>query len=102
MLTGRVVHQGQPVGVRSSGVQFEIWQRGYQLFTKVPLNIKQDGTFSAALFDGDYKIVRSVGAGPWADNIDTIDVKLNGTAAVEVPVDPYFVLKNVSFEKVGT
>jgi hypothetical protein len=102
MLTGRVVYQGQPIGVRSSGVQFEIWQRGYQLFTKIPLNIKQDGTFSAALFNGDYKIVRSVGAGPWADNIDTIDVKLNGTATVDVPVEPYFVLKNVSFEKVGT
>lgn len=101
-LTGRIVYQGQPVGVRSSGVQFEIWQSGFQLFSKIPLNIAQDGTFSAALFNGDYKIVRSLGAGPWADNTDTINVKLDGTASVDVPIEPFFNIKNVTFEKNGT
>lgn len=100
-LTGRLVYGGQPVGVRSSGVQFEIWQSGYQLFSKVPLNIAQDGTFSAALFNGNYKIVRSVGSGPWADNTDTIHVKLNGTATVDVPVEPFFSISNASFVKNG-
>lgn len=101
-LSGRIVFGGQPLGVRSSGIQFEIWQPGYQLFSKIPLNIAQDGTFSAALFNGDYKIVRSVGAGPWADNTDTINVKVNGTTSVDVPVEPYFTISNVSFVKNGT
>jgi hypothetical protein len=101
-LTGRILFQGQPVGVRSSGVQFEIWQPGYQLYSKIPLNIAQDGTFSAALFNGDYKIVRSVGAGPWADNTDTINVKVSGATSVDVPVVPYFSISNVSLEKNGT
>lgn len=101
-LTGRVVYQGQPLGLRSAGVQFELWQHGYQLFTKIPLNIKQDGTFSATLFDGDYKLVRSRGAGPWVDVADSIDVKVNGQATVDVPVEPFFIIKNESFEKTGT
>lgn len=101
-LTGRVVYQGQPVGVRSGGVQFELWQHGFQLFTKIPLNIKQDGTFSAVLFDGDYKLVRAKGAGPWLDNPDSIDVKVNGTATVDVPIEPFFIIKNESFEKTAT
>ncbi len=101
-LTGRVVYQGQPLGLRSAGVQFELWQRGYQLFTRIPLNIKQDGTFSATLFDGDYKLVRSRGAGPWVDISDSIDVKVNGQTAVDVPVEPFFIIKNESFEKTGT
>ena len=101
-LTGRVIYQGQPVGVRSAGVQFELWQHGFQLFTKIPLNIKQDGTFSATLFDGDYKLVRAKGAGPWLDNPDSIDVKVSGTAAIDVPVEPYFIIKNESFEKTAT
>lgn len=101
-LTGTVTYQGQPIGVRSTGVQFEIWQSGYQLFTKIPLNIKQDGTFSAELFDGDYKLVRTTGAGPWTDKTDTINVKLNGTATVDVPVEPFFVIKNAAFEKIGS
>jgi len=101
-LTGRIVYQGQPVGVRSQGVQFELWQPGYQLFTKIPLNIAQDGTFSAELFDGNYKLVRAKGAGPWADNPDTINVSLKGSVSVEVPVEPYFIIKNASIEKNGT
>lgn len=101
-LTGRVVYQGQPLGLRSAGVQFELWQYGYQLFTKIPLNIKQDGTFSATLFDGDYKLVRLKGAGPWVDMSDSIDVKIKGTTAVDVPVEPFFIIKNESFEKTGT
>ena len=102
ILSGRVIYQGQPIGVRSMGVQFELWQSGYQLFTKIPLNIAQDGSFSAELFDGDYKLVRAKGAGPWADNTDTISVSLKGTATVDVPVEPFFVIKNASFEKTGT
>jgi hypothetical protein len=100
-LTGRVVYQDQNVGVRSTGVVFEIWQHGYQLFTKIPLNIAQDGTFSALLFDGDYKLVRTKGAGPWVDVSDSIDVKVQGATTVNIPVDPYFMVKNVSFVKNG-
>lgn len=100
-LTGSVTYQKQPVGVRSTGIQFEIWQSGYQLFTKIPLNIKQDGTFSALLYDGDYKIVRARGAGPWTDNSDTINVKVNGAATVDIPIEPFFTISNASFQKVG-
>jgi len=101
MLTGKVVYQGQPVGVRSNGVQLELWQHGYQLFSKIPVYVAQDGTFSAALFDGDYKLVRLPGNGPWADNTDSIDVHVQGSATVDVPVDPYFIIKSASFQKSG-
>ena len=101
-LTGRVVYQGQALGVRSNGVQLELWQHGYQFFSKIPVYINQDGTFSALLFDGDYKLVRLKGNGPWADNTDSIDVKVSGNTVVEVPVDPYFVIKNETYQKNGT
>ncbi|HEV7378222.1 MAG TPA: DUF3823 domain-containing protein [Dyadobacter sp.] len=99
VLKGRVVYEGQPVGVRSNGVQLEIWQRGYQLFTKIPVYVNQDGTFSASLFDGDYKLVRLRGNGPWVDNTDTIAVSLRGTQELDVPVKPYFVFQNDSYSK---
>lgn len=102
MLSGRVVYQGQPVGVRSNGVQLEIWQSGFQLFSKIPVYINQDGTFSAALFDGDYKLTRLRGNGPWVDNTDTINVQVRGATNVDVPVEPYFVITNPTFQKSGT
>jgi len=99
VLKGRIVHDGQPIGLRSNGVQLEIWQRGYQLFTKIPVFINQDGTFSASLFDGDYKLVRLRGNGPWVDNTDTIAVSLRGTQELDVPVKPYFVFQNDTYAK---
>ncbi len=102
VLSGRVTFEGQPIGVRSEGVQFEIWQPGYDFFTKIPLNIAQDGTFKALLHAGNYKLVRLVNAGPWNNNTDTINVSLKKEASVDIPVDPYFVMRNVSISKSGT
>ncbi|SEJ62271.1 Protein of unknown function [Dyadobacter koreensis] len=99
VLKGRIVHDGQLIGVRSNGVQLELWQRGYQLFTKIPVYVEQDGTFSASLFDGNYKLVRLRGNGPWIDNSDSIDVQLKGSLELDVPVTPYFVIRNDSYQK---
>lgn len=96
-ITGRVVYQGQPVGVRSNGVTLELWQPGYDLFTKVVVNVAQDGSFSAKVFDGRYLLTRLRGNGPWIDQTDSIEIKLNGTANVEVPVTPYFTVANDVF-----
>jgi len=101
-LTGRVIYENQPVGVRTNGVQLELWQRGFQLFTKIPLLVGQDGTFSAVLFDGDYKLVRLRGNGPWVDNTDTIAVQVRGSATIDVPVQPYFVIRNPTVQRSGT
>lgn len=101
-LTGRVTYQNQPVGVRTNGVQLELWQRGYQLFTKIPVYVNQDGSFSASLFDGDYKLVRLRGNGPWVDNTDTINVQVRGTTQVDVPVQPYFTINSPTFQRSGS
>jgi hypothetical protein len=101
-LKGRVVYNKEPIGVRSGGVSFEIWQHDYQLFRKIALNIAQDGSFAALLFDGDYKLVRAKGAGPWADNSDSIDVHVSGAASIDIPVDPYFIIRSETFVKSGS
>jgi hypothetical protein len=100
-LTGRVIYDNQPVGVRTNGVQLELWQRGYQLFTKIPVQVAQDGTFSAVLFDGTYKLVRLRGNGPWVDNTDTISVQVSGAATIDVPVQPYYVIRNETIQRSG-
>lgn len=92
LLTGTVVIDGtkEAVGVASNRVQLELWQRGYALYQKIPVYIAQNGTFSAKLFDGQYKLVRLSGA-PWANSADTIEINLaKQSATIEVPVKPYF------------
>jgi hypothetical protein len=96
-LTGQVVYQDQAIGVRSNGVQLELWQPGFALFEKIPVHVDQDGSFSAALFDGNYKLVRLRGNGPWVDNTDTINVEVKGATVVDVPVQPYYMIRNEQY-----
>lgn len=95
-LTGRVVYQGEPIGVASGEVELELWESGFELKKKIPVNVKPDGSFSAILFDGDYKLTLLPGSGPWVVNTDSIDIQLNGAASVDVPVEPYYLINNES------
>ncbi len=101
VLSGRIIYNGQRVGVRAQANQLELWQDGYALHGKIPVYISWDGTYSALLFNGDYKLVRLSGA-PWENQTDTIFVSVKGNTMVDIPVIPYFVFSNVSFEKTDT
>ncbi|MDR1337140.1 MAG: DUF3823 domain-containing protein [Tannerella sp.] len=100
ILSGRVLYGDEPVGVRSNGPQLELWQDGYALSAKIAVSLDQDGNYSACLFDGNYKLVRLAGA-PWENRTDTVPVTVKGNTVVDVPVTPYFVLRNVAFQKTG-
>jgi hypothetical protein len=101
-LTGKLVYNGQAVGVRSNGVQLELWQHGYAFFTKIPVYVAQDGSYSALLFDGKYKLTLQNGVGPWVNSTDSIDVQVNGNTVVDVPVTPYSVVKSATYQRNGT
>lgn len=100
-LTGKVVYNGQAIGLRSNGVQLELWQHGFAFFTKIPVYVDQDGSFSALLFDGKYKLTRQNGVGPWVNNTDSIDVQVSGNTIVDVPVTPYSFVKGATYQKSG-
>jgi len=100
-LSGRVVYEGKAVGVRNNGPQLELWQDGYPLRSAIPVYLNQDGTFSASLFDGRYKLVRR-GDSPWLQQAtDTVIVNVSGNTNIDVPVTPYFTISNESYQKSG-
>jgi len=96
-ITGRVVYQGEPVNVRQNAIDLELWQDGFELRREIPVNLHQDGTFAARVFDGVYKLNLKEGVGPWRDNPDTVQITLNGSESVDVPVEPYFIIEGESF-----
>ncbi|MGQ8335326.1 DUF3823 domain-containing protein [Sunxiuqinia sp. A32] len=101
MLSGTVTYNGNPVGVRTNGAQFELWQDGYALREKIAVHIAQDGTYSARLFNGEYKLVRLAGA-PWdAQSSDTIVINVSGNTEKNVEVKPFFTISDESFEVKG-
>ena len=97
-ITGQVIFEDNLINVRSNGVELELWQSGYQLYTKIPVYVNQDGTFSAKVFDGDYKLTMLRGA-PWVYSSDTINVTVKGNAQVNVQVNPYYTFENIEYTK---
>jgi hypothetical protein len=95
-LSGRIVYNNEALGLRSTGVELELWQRGYDLFQKIPIYVAQDGTFSAVVFDGDYKMTLIRGNGPWLDRTDSIDVQVKGSRMLDVEVQPYYAINDPS------
>ncbi len=102
-LTGRVLYNGEPVGVRHHGVELELWEPAYEeqygQRVKIPVYIGQDGSFTATLFDGTYKLNKLANNGPWVNSMDTTLIVLNGSAEVDVEVTPYYTIDDVSFTR---
>jgi hypothetical protein len=102
-LTGRLVYEGKPVGIRQGVNVLQLFQPGWQTFTPITVNVKQDGTFSSALYEGNYKLVPIQSTGPFiVSNQDTINVQVNGgQTTIDVPVQPYYQVGNESYEVNG-
>lgn len=97
-ITGEIIYNDEPIGVKSNEVELELWQSGYELDNDIPIYINQNGSFTTTVFDGRYQLVLREGNGPWVNNTDSIDVDLNGRAEVDVPVEPFYIIDDESIE----
>lgn len=96
--SGRLVFEGEAVGVRQGVNALRLFEPGWENFEPIGLNVKQDGTFSARLFDGHYQLVLIDGNGPWVNQADTINVHVNGMKEMDVIVEPFFMVRNENFQ----
>lgn len=106
--TGAIVYKGDTIRMATQQVTFELWQSGFGKMTPINVNVNQDGTFSALLFNGQYKLDIPAGQGPFmADHIDTktnsdtLAVSINGNTNLNIEVLPFYMIKNASFSLSG-
>ena len=101
MLTGQIVYNGEPIQVRGTreAVQLQLYQDGWQTRSPITVYVTQDGSFSAALFDGEYKLVTTDRNGPWVNSRDTTIVNLKGSQHIQLNVTPFFTISgtNISY-----
>ena len=108
ILTGDVVYQGEPIHVASNEVNMELWEPGWQLRNRIDVTMDQDGSYSASLFDAEYKLVFRQNQGPFRmttnpiTNSDTILVNVNGTTVMDIEVMPYYMIRNPQITKSGS
>jgi hypothetical protein len=110
MFTGRIVYQGEPIGVKSSSghdsnnteVYFNLFEPGWQK-SNMPIRVavNQDGTFSSLLFSATYKLVMPAGVGPYIASSDTTSVQISGGKAMDIEVTPYYMVRNPAFTMSG-
>lgn len=106
-LTGRIVYNGEPINVEYNQVRIQLWESGWQLKTPIDMAIAPDGTFSAVLFKGDYKMVIPAGQGPFRSvkndqtQSDTIALTLTGSTVMDLEVMPYYMIRNAKMSAAG-
>lgn len=102
LFSGRIVYNGEPIQVEYNQVRFQLWQSGFGKLTPIDVNIKQDGTFSAMLFDGSYKLSFPGGQGPYmtvknGSVKDTLGIEVKGSTTMDINVVPYYMVRNPQF-----
>lgn len=114
---GRLVYKGEPILIQSANVAvgnnsdfpvfLELWQKAYNNRSSIRVPIKQDGSFSSLLFDGDYKLIVPNGQGPFlwkrtaANAPDSMDVAIRGSKTMDIEVMPYYMVRSPQFTVAG-
>jgi hypothetical protein len=103
LLTGKVVYKGEPIQVRGTNerVRLQLYQSGYQNYTPIEVFVTQDGSFSAKLFDGEYKMVTRDNNGPWVNSRDTTYITVKGNTVQNMEVTPYFTITDADMKLSG-
>lgn len=103
-LVGKVTYNGTPLNIRGTGeaVRLQLFQDGFDKRDAIEMFVGQDGTFSAKLFDGQYKMVTRDGNGPWVNSRDTTIVNVKGTTEVSLEVTPFFTISGENIAVSGS
>lgn len=98
-LSGKLVYNGESFGLEKDQVPFELYQFGFGKVGPIGASFTQDGTYSAMLFDGEYKLIIPNGQGPFlwkktaTGSPDTVSISLKGSQTLDLEVTPYYMLK---------
>ena len=98
-LSGRLVYKGDPIGVEQFQVPFELFQYGFGKVGGINSSFAQDGSYSALLFDGEYKFDIPNGQGPFiwkqlpSGNPDSISISMKGSKTLDLEVTPYYMIR---------
>lgn len=98
-LQGRLVYNGDSIGVERDQVPFELYQYDFGKVGAIGSSFAQNGTYSALLFDGDYKLIIPNGQGPfiWKKTAtgapDSLAISLKGSQTLDLEVTPFYMIR---------
>ena len=105
--SGKLVYNGEAINVSYNDVTFQLWEPGWQKKGEINVAVDQDGSFSALLFNANYKMIIPSNQGPFRSKInaetgsDTILVNLSGNKVMDIEVEPYYMIRTPQFAVSG-
>src|SRR5665648_85793 len=106
-LEGKLIYNGEAINVSYNDVTLQLWEPGWQKKAEINVAVDQDGSYSALLFNANYKLIIPSNQGPFMSKTnaetgsDTILVKLNGSQVLDIEVEPYYMIRNPLFTVAG-
>ncbi|HKO80266.1 MAG TPA: DUF3823 domain-containing protein [Chitinophagaceae bacterium] len=106
-LSGKLVYNGESFGLEKDQVPFQLYQYGFGKVGPIGASFTQEGTYSAVLFDGEYKLIVPNGQGPflWKQTPDgkpdTVVINLKGSQVLDLQVTPYYMIRNSQISAAG-
>lgn len=101
------MYQGEPIEVERNQVPFQLYQYGFGRVGPIDGTFAQDGSYSALLFDGEYKFIIPNGQGPFmwkqtaAGTPDSVTITMKGSQELDFDVTPYYMVRNAQFNATG-
>ncbi len=106
-LEGKLVYKGEAINVSYNDVTFQLWEPGWQTKAQINVAVDQDGSYSAMLFNANYKLVIPKNQGPFMSltnsetKSDTVLVNLSGSKVMDIEVVPYYMIRTPQFTVSG-
>lgn len=107
LFEGAITYEGDTIRVAQNDVRFQLWQSGFGNEGPMDVHVAQDGSFSALLFKGDYRLKFIDGQGPFKAKYvseqagDTIYLDIKGDTNMNLEVTPYYMIRNPQFNLSG-
>lgn len=106
-LSGKLAYNGEGFGLEKDQVPFQLFEYGFGKVGPIGASFTQEGTYSAVLFDGEYKLIVPNGQGPflWKQTAtgkpDTVVITLRGSQSLDLQVTPYYLIRNSQIAAAG-
>ena len=98
-LSGHIVYKGEAIGVENYQVPYQLYQFGFGKVGSIDGSFAQDGSYSALLFDGNYKLIIPNGQGPFrwkqlgTGAPDSTAITVSGSQTLDLEVTPYYMIR---------
>lgn len=102
-LSGKFHYKGEAIQVEYDRVPLQLFQFGFGKVGAIDFRLAPEGTYSALLFDGQYKFIVPNNQGPFkwnktaAGNPDSLTVNLSGSQTLDIEVTPYYMVRTPVF-----